>query len=403
MKDRWSYEISLLVKDDMRNLTLPERELRGVVNKALNAYLADNHIKEVNYIERLELEDNIYHELRGLGIIDRLMQMENINEIMINDYQNIYYEQNGVIHRFDQALANPQALYDLIDRIAALSSRAINTSNPIMDARLENGARVNVVLPPIAIDGPVITIRVFDTKMISIDQALELKTLSQEAATFLTRAVEARYNIFISGGTGSGKTTMLNILSNFIPKNERVVTIEDNAELRIIGVPNLVRLEARKHREEKLEISIGDLIRNALRMRPERIIVGEVRGPEALDMLQAMNTGHDGSISTGHANSSYDMFNRLEAMIISAKQNYPLEFIRRQISGALDIIIHLERTAKHGRRVQEISEVLGYIDGRIVLNPLFVLNTSGQEFVLERTGNRMQNVEKMRRLNCEDY
>ncbi|MFP4456465.1 MAG: CpaF family protein [Clostridia bacterium] len=384
------------VKSKKSNLDLNDSELERFISKTVNKYFQDNSIKEYNYIDKLRLEKNIFYSIRGLGIIDRILEMSNINEIMINGPKNIYYEKKGELIKFEDNLSSEKDLYDLIERIANNSAKAINVANPIMDTKLKDGSRVNVILPPLSLDGPTITIRVFNNKVVTIDQAIDNNTLSEEAAKFLERLVKAKYNIFISGGTSSGKTTLLNILSNFIPSSERIITIEDNAELQINNIRNLVRLEARAHTNKNLEVTIKDLIKTSLRMRPDRIIVGEVRGSEAIDMLQAMNTGHDGSLSTGHANSTFDMISRLEMMIMSGEQNYPLEFVQRQIASSIDIIIHMTKTKNKERRISEISEILNSKNNSINIKPLFVLK---QRDNIKRLVciNRLSNTNKLER------
>jgi pilus assembly protein CpaF len=314
---------------------------------------------------------------------------------MINGPDTIFIEKNGKTYRLDVRFENRRKLEDVIQTMVSKVNRTVNESSPIVDARLEDGSRVNVVLPPIALNGPIVTIRKFPEKPMTIDQLIEYGSITEEVADVLNRMVRAKYNIFISGGTGSGKTTFLNALSNFIPKDERIITIEDSAELQIIGLDNIVKMETRNaNTEGKGEITIRDLIKTSLRMRPERIIVGEVRGPEALDMLQAMNTGHDGSLSTGHANSPKDMLSRLETMVLSGS-SMPLEAIRQQIASAIDIIIHLARLRDKTRRTMEITEIAGYENGEIILNPLYVFEEEGetpQKVIigsLKRTKNEM--------------
>ena len=298
--------------------------------------------------------------------------------------------------------AHKEKLEDVIQTIVSKVNRTVNEAAPIVDARLEDGSRVSVVLPPIALNGPILTIRKFPEKPMTMEQLLVYDSLPEEAAEVLEQMVKAKYNLFICGGTGSGKTTFLNALSNFIPADERIVTIEDSAELQIVSVKNIVKLETRNaNTEGKGQITIRDLIKTSLRMRPDRIIVGEVRGGEALDMLQAMNTGHDGSLSTGHANSTKDMLSRLETMVLTAS-SFPLQAIRQQIASALDVMIHLGRLRDKTRRVLEISEVIGYQDGEIVLNPLFVFNEEGKmsaervEGALERTANPLTHTMKFK-------
>ncbi|MDP4181416.1 MAG: ATPase, T2SS/T4P/T4SS family, partial [Bacillota bacterium] len=295
-----------------------------------------------------------------------------------------------------------EKLENIIRNIVSAVDRTVNEAVPIVDARLKNGSRINVVLTPIALNGPIITIRKFPDNPFTIQQLIKCRSLTNEAAELLERMVKAKYNIFISGGTGSGKTTFLNALSNFIPKDERIITIEDSAELQIKGVENIVIMETRNaNTEGKGSITIRDLIKTSLRMRPERIIVGEVRGAEALDMLQAMNTGHDGSLSTGHANSAQDMFTRLETMVLTGAE-IPIEAIRKQISSALDIVVHLSRLRDKTRRTMEISEVAGYKDGEVILNPLYLFEEEGETedgYIigsLKRTKNKMENNQKFK-------
>ena len=291
----------------------------------------------------------------------------------------MFVEQNGKLFRKDIHFSSMLKLENVIQNIVSRVNRTVNESTPIVDARLQDGSRVNVVLPPIALNGPTVTIRKFPENPFTMDQLVQVGSITPEVEELLHRMVRAKYNIFISGGTGSGKTTFLNALSNFIPRDERIITIEDSAELQIRGVDNLVRLETRNaNMEGKGAITIRDLIRSSLRMRPERIIVGEVRGAEALDMLQAMNTGHDGSLSTGHANSTSDMLSRLETMVLTGAE-IPLEAIRQQIASAVDVIIQLARLRDHSRRTVEITEVLGFSDGEIQLNPLYRFEERGED------------------------
>ena len=298
---------------------------------------------------------------------------DSITEVMINGPDNIFIEKNGRLIELDQKFESQRRLYDIIQRIVGSAGREVNEANPIVDTRLKDGSRVNVVLNPVALNGPIVTIRKFSKVPMSIDKLIQYGSITADIAEKLELLVRAKYNIFISGGTGSGKTTFLNALSNYIPKDERVITIEDSAELQIKGLKNLVTLETRNaNTAGRGQITIRDLIKTSLRMRPERIIVGEVRGPEALDMLQAMNTGHDGSLSTGHANSTRDMLSRLETMVLSGAAGLPLEAVRQQIASAIDIIIHLARLRDKSRKTMEITEVVGYENGKILLNPLYV-------------------------------
>lgn len=345
----------------------------------------------------------VFSSLRGLGVLDELLADESITEIMVNGAKNIFVESKGRLYHVNRTFESEEQLYNIIQRIVGQAGKEVNPANPIVDTRLPDGSRVNVVVPPISRSGSIVTIRKFSRQPMTIEKLLEYGSVTPEAARFLEKLVKAKYNLFISGGTGSGKTTFLNALSNFIPADERIITIEDSAELQIHSIQNLVSLETRNANSSgKGEITIRELIRSALRMRPERIIVGEVRGAEALDMLQAMNTGHDGSLSTGHANSTRDMLSRLETMVLQGNAGLPLPAIRQQIASALDIIIHLSRLRDKSRRTMEITEVLGCKDGEIQLNQLFrfeedqnstLSHVSGS---LVRTGNQLQNDHKLR-------
>lgn len=349
------------------------------------------------------LSARVFSSLRGLGILDEILAEESITEVMINGPDHIFVEHDGRLDRVNRRFESKEELESIIQKIVSQVGREVNQASPIVDASLPNGSRVNVVLPPIAQTGPTVTIRKFSKTPLTVERLLQYGSLTEEAAEFLECLVKAKYNIFISGGTGSGKTTFLNAVSNFIPGDERIITIEDSPELQIHKVENLVSLVTRNaNTSGKGAVTIRDLIRSALRMRPERIIVGEVRGAEALDMLQAMNTGHDGSLSTGHANSSRDMLSRLETMVLQGNAGLPLPAIRQQIASALDIIIHLSRLRDKTRRTMEISEVLGFRDGEIILNPIFEFQelqgstSSRVEGHLVRTGNSFQNDYKMK-------
>lgn len=318
------------------------------------------------------LGDTVFESIRGLGILGKIISDKTITEVMINGYDNIFVERDGKLEHLNEHFESQESLRNIITRFVQEMGRSVNESNPIVDTRLADGSRVNVVLDPIALNGPIVTIRRFPEEGMTIEKLLSYGSITLEVAAFLEQLVKAKYNIFISGGTGSGKTTFLNALSNYIPQTERVITIEDSAELQIRHIPNLVRLETRNANSAGVGgIDMRDLIKSSLRMRPERIIVGEVRGAEALDMLQAMNTGHDGSISTGHANTAYDMLSRLETMVLSGAAGLPLEAIRQQIASAVDIIVHLSRMRDSSRKLVEIAEVEGLKDGKIVLNTLF--------------------------------
>ena len=329
--------------------------------------------------EKAALGKELFNAFRKLDILQELIEDESITEIMINGTENIFIEREGQIFLSDKKFLSRGKLEDVVQQMVAECNRIVNEASPIVDARLNDGSRVNVVLPPAAINGPIVTIRKFPKHRITMEQLMEYESISEEAAEFLVRLVRAGYNIFISGGTGSGKTTFLNVLSDYIPETERIITIEDNAELQITELPNLVRLEARNANVEGTgEISIRDLIRTALRMRPDRIIVGEVRGKEAADMLQAFNTGHDGSLSTGHANSPKDMLSRLEMMTLMG-MDIPLSAVQRQIAAGIDIMVHLGRLRDRSRKVLEIVEVLGYEKDEIRLQSLFSFRETGEK------------------------
>lgn len=353
--------------------------------------------------ERVEIVRKIYSSIRGFGLLDSIIQDEDITEVMINGHQNIFIEKKGKLMKLKEEFESQRRLEDVIQRIVGLAGREVNQANPIVDTRLPDGSRVNVVLPPIALCGPVITIRKFSKEPMTVEKLIKYGSITQEIADKLQLLVKAKYNIFICGGTGSGKTTFLNALSNYIPKDERVITIEDSAELQIVGVDNLVSLETRNANSAGAgAITIRDLIKSSLRMRPERIVVGEVRGAEALDMLQAMNTGHDGSLSTGHANSTADMLSRLETMVLTGADGLPLEAVRQQIASAIDIIVHLSRLRDHSRKTMEITEVLGYKDGKIILNPIYKFEEDENSTLekvsggLRRTENKFQNDFKLK-------
>lgn len=350
--------------------------------------------------DRLACVNQVLNSMKKLGVLQPILDDPTITEIMINGPDCIFVEQAGRLYQRSERFESRKQLEDTIQRIVSRVNRTVDTSNPICDARLEDGSRVNIVLHPIAINGPIVTIRKFPDKVISFDDLIAWKAITPEAAAFLRACVQAKYNIFVSGGTGSGKTTFLNALSNFIPSDERIITIEDSAELQIKTIPNLVRLETRNaNTEGKGEISIRSLIKSSLRMRPERIVVGEVRSEEALDMLQAMNTGHDGSLSTGHANSPKDMLSRLETMVLTGA-DFPIDAIRQQIASALDLIVHLGRMSDKSRKTLDIVEVLGYEHGEYQLNWLYRFEKEGESAdhkivgSLKRTKNPMQKLQK---------
>lgn len=350
--------------------------------------------------QKEELEESVFNAIRRLDVLQELLEDDTITEIMINGKDDIFLERNGHITKWDKSFENEERLEDIAQKIASLSNKIVNILSPIADTRLEDGSRVSIVLPPVALNGPIITIRKFYKDALTMEKLIETGSLTQEAADFLKMAVKSKYNIFISGGTGSGKTTFLNALSEFIDNDERVITIEDAAELQINHVKNLVRLEARDANiEGKNEVTIRDLIRASLRMRPDRIIVGEVRGKETLDMVQAMSTGHDGSLSTGHGNSPKDMMTRLETMILMGI-DMPVAAIRQQLTSAIDIIIHLGRLRDKTRRVLQIAEVVGVSRGEVKFNKLFEFAENAESNgrvlgELKATGNKLVNTQKM--------
>ncbi|MBQ9033225.1 MAG: CpaF family protein [Lachnospiraceae bacterium] len=329
--------------------------------------------------EKKRLRQDLFHSIRRMDVLQDLLEDPEVTEIMVNGPDNIFIEKAGKLSRYPGSFSSAQKLDDVIQRIVGASNRVVNTSSPIVDCRLENGDRVNVVLSPIAVNGPILTIRRFPQNPITMGDLLRFGSIPEEIAQFLDKCVRAGLNIFISGGTGSGKTTFLNVLSDCIDPGERVITIEDNAELQIRHVPNLVQMEARNANVEGCRpISIRDLIKASLRMRPDRIVVGEVRGPEAIDMIQAMNTGHDGSMSTGHANSAYDMLSRLETMILMG-MDLPVSAIRGQLASGIDLIVHLGRLRDRSRKLLEVAEILGLEEGQIKLSTLYRFRETGEE------------------------
>lgn len=343
--------------------------------------LEETRNRYVSLRRKEALRTELFNSIRKLDILQELIDDDSVTEIMVNGTEGIFLERNGRLLCWEKKITSKGKLEDMVQQIAGRCNRIVNESVPVADARLSDGSRVSLVLPPVALNGPVITIRRFPKNPIHMDRLVELGAVTTEAAAFLRALVRSGYNIFISGGTGSGKTTFLNALSDFIPKEERIITIEDNAELQIQGAENLVRLEARQaNTEGKNSVTIRDLIKASLRMRPDRIVVGEVRGEEALDMIQSMNTGHDGSLSTGHANSPRDMLSRLETMILMAME-LPLSAIRRQIASAVDILIHLGRMRDRSRKVMEIVEITGYdrASGEITERTLFQLEETKEQ------------------------
>ncbi|MCI9369690.1 MAG: CpaF family protein [Lachnospiraceae bacterium] len=368
--------------------------------------LIDNEIIEtgrhqfISLTQKEQLRRILFNSIRGYDILQELIDDHEITEIMINGYNNIFIEKDGSLIKSDFHFSSPEKLQDVIQQIVSNVNRRVNEASPIADARLYDGSRVNIVLNPIALNGPAVTIRKFSESPMTIQNLIDFHSITIEAADYLKQLVLSGYNIFVCGGTGSGKTTFLNALSNFIPVTERVITIEDSAELQISNIPNLVRLEARQaNTEGKNEITIRDLIRSALRMRPNRLLVGEIRGAEALDMLTAFNTGHDGSMSTGHGNSPKDMLRRMETMVLMGV-DMPVSAIKGQIASALDIMIYLGRLRDHSRRVLEITEIADYKNDEIILNPLFVFHEEEEIYgkikgTLKRTNNPLINTLKL--------
>lgn len=336
--------------------------------------------------ERLKLQQRVFNSLRKLDALQELIDDPDVSEVMVNGPDHIFYEKAGKVYTWNQAFASEEKMQDVIQQIVGRHNRVVNLSNPIVDTRLADGSRVNVVLSPISLDGSAITIRKFPKHPLDMESLIQKGAITKEAAELLATLVKARYSLLISGGTSSGKTTFLNALSQYIPEDERVITIEDSAELQIQGVKNLVRLETRNaNMEGVMPVSIRDLIRTALRMRPDRIIVGECRGAEAFDMLQALNTGHDGGLSTAHGNSSQDILARLEMMVLMGME-LPLAAIRQQIASGIDVIVHLGRLSDKSRRVLEIMEVCGMEDGKIQLSPLYQLKGEEGAWELVHTG-----------------
>ena len=355
---------------------IEDEELTELIYRVLQEASSEEYL---SLSRKTELGKELFNAFRKLDLLQEFLEDEGITEIMINGTKSIFFERDGRIYKSDKRFLSKEKLEDVIQQIVAGSNRLVNEASPIVDARLADGSRVNVVLAPVAVNGPIVTIRKFGKDAITMDQLIAWNSISKEISDFLAALVAAGYNIFISGGTGSGKTTFLNALSQYIPKDERIITIEDNAELKLQDIPNLVSLEARNPNVEGTgAVTIRDLIKSALRMRPDRIIVGEVRGAEAIDMLQALNTGHDGSLSTGHANSTADMLARLETMVLMG-MNLPLPAIQRQIASGIDIIVHLGRLRDKSRKLLEVSEVLGYEDGKICLQLLYKYEEEGEK------------------------
>ena len=418
-------EVSALkkvVQEKSRLREYSSEELKLLIDEILNErilWARSNDTALYRYYERMSFKDKstlrytINESVEGLGILGKIIMDTDITEVMINGFNTIFVEKAGKLSRLDEHFESDEDLRRIVQKFVSQMDRTIDSSNPIVDARLEDGSRVHVVFPPVALDGATVTIRRFPKQPMTIQKLLEYGSITPEVADFLEKAVISRHNIFVSGGTGSGKTTFLNALSNFIPAWERVITIEDSAELQIKNVPNIVRMETKKaNSKEANEITIRDLIKASLRMRPDRIVVGEVRGEEALDMLQAMNTGHDGSLSTGHANSPEGMLSRLETMVLTGSADLPLTAIRQQIGTAVDFIVHLSRLRDFSRRCMEITEVVGYdySSQKIILNPIFKFQEDKKNSTrnkvagrLLRTGNRIINTGKFELSGIYDY
>lgn len=393
--------------------TMSDEQLKQLIERLLEektAWAKTNRpevykkLLALNFREKKAITDAVYESIRGFGVLGEIISDLDITEVMINGYKDIFVEKSGRLQKLEKHFESPQELSTIITKFVSQAGRVVNESEPIVDTHLNDGSRVNVVMPPVALNGPIVTIRRFPKEAMTVQKLISYGSITPEVAEVLRLLVTARYNIFVSGGTGSGKTTFLNALSNFIPRDERIITIEDSAELQIRNVDNLVRLETRNAGPDGSgAITIKDLIKSALRMRPDRIVVGEVRGAEALDMLQAMNTGHDGSLSTGHANSTYDMISRLETMVLQGAAGLPLEAIRQQIASAVDIIIHLSRLRDKSRKTMEIVEILGYnpAERKFETNTLYEFvesSESTKEKVvgsLIRTGNPMKNKQKL--------
>lgn len=408
-KEKWEQEIQEQIGNEVlqaidREHSLSDEEIWEAIQERV---LKMGQKRYLTVEEKQELIQNIFNSLRKLDVLQELLEEEAITEIMVNGADHIFVEKNGKLQQYPRAFSSRRKLEDVIQQIVSRMNRMVNEANPIVDVRLEDGSRVNVVLPPVAVNGPAVTIRKFPVHPITMDKLISIGSIPKNAAAFLRQLVRAGYNIFISGGTGSGKTTFLNALSQYIPSDERIITIEDSAELQIQGISNLVTLEARgANLEGRNAVTIRDLIISALRMRPDRIILGEVRDAAACELLSAMNTGHDGSLSTGHANSPQDMLSRLETLVLTG-MNIPIEAVRSQIASAIDIVIQLGRLRDKSRRVLMITEVLGIQDGSICLSPLYEFaeqgeNTEGQVLgELKWSGNCLQNQGKLQRSGLE--
>lgn len=417
MTEQMRKDLITQIKTEVQNspdlTALNDEQLRSLIDRTLEAKVewarssspeAYRELSSLNFREKRFVTGSVFESIRGLGVLGQIIADPEITEVMINGYQDIFVEKSGRLQKLSDHFESRQELETIITKFVSQAGRAVNESEPIVDTHLKDGSRVNVVMPPVALNGPIVTIRRFPKEAMTVQKLIAYGSITPEVAEVLELLVRSRYNIFVSGGTGSGKTTFLNALSNFIPRDERIITIEDSAELQIKNIDNLVRLETRNAGPDGTgAITIKDLIRSALRMRPDRIVVGEVRGAEALDMLQAMNTGHDGSLSTGHANSTHDMLSRLETMVLQGAAGLPLEAIRQQIGSAVDIIIHLSRLRDKTRRTMQIVEILGYDaeTRKFQINPLYEFRESPKSTKekvvgrLERTANPMQNVQKL--------
>lgn len=377
---------------------VPDEEMQELIDEVVLSY-GKEHSLPLN--EKCRLGKELFFALRKMDVLQEALEEPGVTEIMVNGMDGIFLERDGRITRWEKSFDSRERIQDIVQQMIGACNRTVNESQPIVDARLENGDRVHVVLPPVAVNGPIITIRRFPQEPMTMKKLLELDTLSKEEADFLKNAVQAGYSILIAGGTGSGKTTFLNVLSEYIPEGDRVIVIEDTAELQIQKVENLVRLETRASGPEDCrEITIRDLIRASLRMRPTRIIVGEVRGAETFELLTCLNTGHDGSFCTCHANSTRDTISRLETMVLMG-MDLPLQAIRRQIASGIDLIVYLGRLRDKSRRLLEITEVTGMEGEQVVLNPLFLFRETGEVSgricgVQEKTG-EMKNIDKFQR------
>ena len=371
---------------------LSDREILEEIDRLLERRAVRQTLRE-----RIVLRNELFCSVRKLDVLQELIEDDTVTEIMVNGPDSVFIERDGRLIRWDKSFTSREKLEDVIQQIAGRCNRVINESRPIVDARLENGARVNAVIAPVALNGPILTIRRFPDRPLTLEDLIARKSLTEECADFLKKLVRARYSIVIGGGTGSGKTTFLGALSEFIPAEERIITIEDNAELRLLELPNLVRMEAKEaNTEDSKGVTIRDLIRTALRMRPDRVIIGEVRGAEAVDLLQAFNTGHEGSLCTAHANSCRDMLSRLETMVLMGI-DLPLEAIRHQIASGVDILVHLGRMKDKSRKVMEVTEVCGMKEGEILLKPLFLRKEGG----LMQVG-QPENKEKLLRAGLQE-